>query len=121
MVVERLRVLVVDDERKIADTLTAILKMHGHDAEVAYSGVEALAVATGFHPDVLISDVMMPFMNGIELSHRFEEKFPTCRILLLSGNRGTAELLTESERLSRTHTILAKPVHPSEILEFLKK
>lgn len=113
------RVLVVDDEQKIADTLSMILQLHGYTTRVAYSGIDALALAREFHPHVLISDVMMPSMDGIELSIRFQETFPGCKILLVSGNTRTAALLAESERVGRTFTILAKPFHPSEILAFL--
>lgn len=112
-------VLVVDDERLIADSLTAILKSRGYLATAAYDAHEALNAANAARPDFLISDVMMPGMNGIELSLLFERDFPSCKVLLMSGHVETAALLAESERLGHFHTVLAKPVHPLKILEFL--
>lgn len=112
-------VLVVDDERIIADSLTAILKSRGYNAKAAYDGDEALRAAGEVYPRVLISDVMMPGINGIELSLRFAHDFPLCKVLLMSGHVETAALLAESERHGHFHTVLAKPVHPTQILEFL--
>ena len=64
------RVLVVDDERVIADTLSAILSKHGFAVMTAYSGATALDLARVTPPDLLISDVAMPEMNGIEATER---------------------------------------------------
>ena len=114
-------VLVVDDEPIIADSLATILRGNGYSAQAAYSADEALSFANGVHPQVLISDVMMPGMNGIELSLEFAQRFPACKVLLVSGNTGTAALLAESERQGHTHTILAKPVHPLQILNYLSQ
>jgi hypothetical protein len=61
-----LRVLVVDDEKVIADTLVQILTQGGFTAAVAYSGEHAIHCARDDHFDVVLMDVMMPEMNGIE-------------------------------------------------------
>jgi DNA-binding NtrC family response regulator len=115
----REHILVVDDERVIADTLAAILRMNGYQARAVYSAKDALTAAREVPPHFLISDVMMPEMNGIELALQFSTDFPKCRVLLMSGNISTAGLLAESERQGNTHTILAKPIHPNLVLEFL--
>jgi CheY-like chemotaxis protein len=59
-------VLVVDDECVIADTLAIILNQHGFEASAAYNGIEAVEQAHRLRPDVIICDVIMPNMNGIE-------------------------------------------------------
>jgi CheY-like chemotaxis protein len=88
-----LRVLVVDDERLVADTLVMIAKFAGHTARAAYSGEEAAQIADEFMPQVCVSDVMMPGMIGIELADWLEEHHPDCRLLLISGAVDTAALL----------------------------
>ena len=60
------KVLVVDDERVIADTLAIILNQHGFDASAVYTGTAAVERARSVKPDLIISDVIMPDMNGIE-------------------------------------------------------
>ena len=114
-----MRVLVVDDDHAVADSLAAILEILGHTSSVAYNADHALAIAAEAQPQALITDVMMHGMNGIELSQQFTQLYPNCRVLLTSGNQKTAELLQESERYGFAYPILAKPYHPSEIIRFL--
>jgi YesN/AraC family two-component response regulator len=67
----------------------------------------------------VISDVVMPGMNGVDLAVYFEHQHPECKVLLISGNAVAGTLLQESAKLGHLHQILAKPVHPGQILEFL--
>jgi CheY-like chemotaxis protein len=73
------RVLVVDDERVIADTLVLILSQKGFEATAAYSGEKAVEAATAFRPDILIMDVIMGGMNGIEASLQISAILPLCK------------------------------------------
>jgi CheY-like chemotaxis protein len=67
------KVLVVDDEPIIADTLTMILATSGYDSRPAYSGEMALEMARSFKPDPLITDVVMPGISGIEAATKIRE------------------------------------------------
>ena len=87
------RVFVVDDEPVIASTLAAILQMHGFSAKFFTSPLEALAAARAKSPDLLISDVEMPGLSGIELAIQMKAQYPTCKILLFSGRPSTLDLL----------------------------
>ncbi len=91
------KVLVVDDEQIIADTLAKILDLNGYDAAAVYTGTSAVETARATQPDLIISDVIMPDMNGIEAAIRIREFLPDCKILLFSGQAATADLL-ESAR-----------------------
>jgi len=109
-------VLVVDDEQVIADTLVVILKQAGLAAIAAYDGESALEMALLVPPNLLLSDVAMPGMNGIELAIAVRNKVQDCRILLFSGHASTTCLLEEAKNRALDFAFLAKPVHPKDLL-----
>ena len=117
---KRPKVLVVDDEQVIADTLAKILDINGYDASAVYSGVSAVESAKALQPDLIISDVIMQDMDGIEAAIRIRKFLPGCKILLFSGQAATADLLENARSQGHDFEILAKPVHPSELLAKLK-
>jgi CheY-like chemotaxis protein len=114
------KVLVADDERVIADTLTMILNQSGFDARAVYSGEKALELATTFAPDMLISDVIMADLNGIDAAIRIRALLPAIKILLFSGQAATADLLEKARTQGYEFEILAKPVHPQDLLTRLR-
>lgn len=114
------KVLVVDDERVIADTLAIILNQSGFDASAVYTGTDAVETARSHEPDLIISDVIMPDMNGIEAAIRIREILPGCKILLFSGQAATADLLEKARLDGHEFEILAKPVHPQDLLAKLR-
>ncbi len=114
------RVLVVDDEQVIADTLAKILDLNGYDASAVYTGTSAVESARTLQPDLVISDVIMPDMNGIEAAISIRGFLPACKILLFSGQAATADLLENARAQGHEFEILAKPVHPSDLLAKLK-
>src|SRR5512147_3233694 len=114
------RVLVVDDERVIADTLAIILNQHGFEASAVYTGTAAVERARSTKPDLIISDVIMPDMNGIEAAINIRKFLPACKILLFSGQAATADLLESARAHGHEFEILAKPVHPQDLLSKLR-
>lgn len=114
------RVLVADDERVIADTLTMILNQSGFDARAVYSGEKVLELAPAFKPDMLISDVIMADVNGIDAAIKIREILPGIKILLFSGQAATADLLDKARKQGYEFEILAKPVHPQDLLTRLR-
>jgi CheY-like chemotaxis protein len=114
------RVLVVDDERVIADTLATILNQSGFSAEAVYTGTGAVERARDEKPDLIISDVIMPDMNGIEAAIRIRQLLPGCKILLFSGQAATADLLEKARQQGHEFEILNKPVHPTDLLAKLR-
>jgi CheY-like chemotaxis protein len=113
-------VLVVDDERVIADTLAIILNKNGFDATAVYTGTAAVDRARDTKPDLIISDVIMPDMNGIEAAIQIRQILPGCKILLFSGQAATADLLEKARAQGHEFEILAKPVHPQDLLAKLR-
>ena len=114
------KVLVADDERVIADTLAMILNQSGFDAKAVYSGEKALELVATFEPDMLISDVIMADLNGIDAAIRIREMLPGIKILLFSGQAATADLLEKARTDGHEFEILAKPVHPQDLLNKLR-
>jgi CheY-like chemotaxis protein len=114
------RVLVVDDERVIAETLSIILNQNGFDASPVYTGKEAVEKAREIQPDLVISDVIMPDMNGIDAAIQVRKFLPKCKILLFSGQAATADLLDRARSEGHEFEILAKPVHPQDLLAKLR-
>lgn len=117
----RARVLVVDDHRLIADTLTEILGNAGFDAVAAYDGFDALDKASRFHPNWIVTDVLMPRMNGVELAIAMRKNYPSSSILLFSGQAGISEILQDGHRQGYQFELIAKPIHPMKLIERLRE
>lgn len=111
------RVLIVDDEHSVADTLAMIARGAGYLARVAYSGEQATQIADELQPHATVSDVMLPGMDGLELTAWLEEHHPACTMLLMSGHPGTNDLLRPNGH--PLPPILAKPFDPGDLLLFL--
>lgn len=111
------RILVVDDERPVADTLATVFRKHGYEVQTAYSAEGAIELMAEWRPDVAIVDVMLPGMSGIDLAIVLKHDFPLCPVLLFSGSAHTGELLDEAAERGHNFEILAKPIHPQQILE----
>jgi CheY-like chemotaxis protein len=113
----RRTVLVVDDERVIADTLSVILSRSGFSVLTAYNGETALELAHKVTPDLVLSDVMLGLgIDGIRLAIQVVRENPDCKVLLFSGSAATADLLAGARNLGHNFTLLAKPVHPADLL-----
>jgi CheY-like chemotaxis protein len=110
------RVFVVDDEPVISSTLAAILKQHGYSARAFTSPLEALVAARSSAPDLLISDVAMPGISGIDLAIQMKAQYPECKILLFSGQAATQDLLEDARNQGHDFQLLEKPVPPSTML-----
>src|SRR5215471_17758278 len=114
-----LRVLVVDDEQIVADSLARILNEKGFSAKAAYSGEQALESASTQPPDALISDVIMPGISGVELAMEISRQFPSCRIVLFSALAVMSNLLKAAGAENYGFTLLPKPVHPDDLVAYL--
>lgn len=114
------RVLVADDERIIADTLGIILSQNGFETATVYSGKNAVETARRFRPHIFLGDVVMPDMSGIDAAIHICAMIPDCRVLLLSGQAATMDLLRAAGPKGRNFEILLKPIHPNQLLARLR-
>lgn len=110
------RVLVVDDECVIADTLAKVLNLSGFSAIAAYDANDAMETALHSPPELLITDVVLPGMSGIELAITIKRIFPECEILLFSGQASTVDLMAAAGREGHRFRLLNKPVPPRELV-----
>lgn len=117
------RILVVDDEPLIVETMCAILKGKGYSTIGVNSGLEAIAKARDFQPDLLLIDVLMPGLSGFEAGLRVKELCPGCRLLFFSGYSATPEMTVLSEKLRRSgysFELLTKPLPSGKLLDKVK-
>ena len=110
------RIFVVDDEPLIASTLTSILNMSGFSATGFTIPLDALAASQSDPPDLLISDVAMPSLSGVELAIQMQSQHPSCRILLFSGQTATLDVLADARTRGHDFPLLLKPVPPTLML-----
>ena len=115
------RILVVDDEALIADTIVQILNRNGFIAEAAYSGKEAIELARRYCPELVLSDVLMPQVDGVEAAIQIREHCPDTRIVLFSGQAATVEILARARERGHTFELLPKPIHPTQLIKHLRE
>lgn len=113
------RAFVVDDDVIVASTLAAILRLHGFSVKFFVDPTEALAYALVEPPELLVSDVVMPILSGIDLALQIKALCPTCKILLFSGQADSVDFLHDAERIDANLHIMPKPMQPSKLLEVI--
>ncbi len=115
-----LRILVVDDEPLIADTIVQILNRSGFIAEAVYGGRAAIEAARRINPDLILSDVLMPQIDGVEAAIAIRKFLPNARIVLFSGQAATVEILARANHRGYHFELLAKPLHPTQLIKHLR-
>ena len=113
------RVLVVDDEENLRLVLKTLLKRHGYDVEVAENGEQALGLVDTFGPDVILTDVRMPKMNGLDLLATLKAKQNAATVIVMSAY-GSVDLALEAMKAG-AYDYVGKPFKPDEIVLALRK
>ena len=115
-----MKIIVVDDEPIIADTLVNILNGEGHEALAVSDGESAIKWAKMLLAGRVISDVIMPRMDGVETAKAIMKLLPNCRVVLFSGQAASADLLARARAEGYSFEVLAKPINPDVLLERLR-
>ena len=111
------RVLIVDDEHLVADTLSLIFQKNGFSTCAAYSTDHALRCARSFSPDLLLCDIDMPEKDGLELIDSMDREQPSCRVLVLTGAYASLNRVRARAAMAdHAFSVLTKPCHPAELL-----
>ncbi len=116
----RPKILVVDDQKLIVDTIAEILQGAGFEVAVASDAWAALDIAARFHPERILTDILMPGMNGVELAIAVRKMYPSVKILLFSGQAGISEILDGAEERGYKFEVIAKPIHPGKLIQRIK-
>ena len=116
-----LRVFVVDDRPMIAYSLRAVLSDCGHRVIPYTNPAQALSDAGGIAPDVLISDIEMPVLNGINLAIEIQTKHPDCKVFLMSGHTGYIDGLESARKKGFQFLFFAKPVSAQTFVEQIER
>jgi signal transduction histidine kinase len=111
------RILIVDDNRDAADSISLLLKDYGHEVRTAYAGEEALAMASSFPADVVLLDIGLPGMNGYEVARQLRSRAVTARLVALTGYGQPEDVKRASEAGFDAHMV--KPVDFDLVLEEL--
>ena len=114
---EERRILIVEDEQVVADTLGQILSAHGYEVRIAYSAEAAMPIISAWAPNLALIDVMLPNMNGIDFAVVLKKERPGCGVLLFSGQPSVEQLLEKARGEGHFFEILAKPIHPTVVLD----
>ncbi|MFL0801082.1 MAG: PAS domain S-box protein [Agarilytica sp.] len=111
-------ILLVDDELALLSVSEQILVQQGYDVKTAENGEQALSILASEHVDMMISDVIMPNMDGYELASIVSEKYPTIKILLASGYTKNRQLNEKYEQMN--FPLLRKPYNPADLLQQIR-
>ena len=114
-----LRVLIADNRQAAAEWMAETLANDGYQATAVYSGQKAVEVAAVLRPDVLISEVMMPGITGIEAAILVRLMLPSCRVILCAERGLTSELFERARSRGHHFETLEKPIEPKALLTFL--
>jgi DNA-binding NtrC family response regulator len=115
----RRKVLIVDDDRDIVTIVSTILSGRGWDIKAAYNGREALEAVTSCKPDIILLDIMMPEMNGIEVLKRIKKIDAEARIIMITAF-GDVESYLDSMELG-AYEYINKPFETDELLEMIDR
>ena len=109
--------MVLDDDAAVRHTWTIIFRQQGYEVVAVERGQDAVDAANDRAPDLLLADIRLPDMTGIEAAKRVQSAAPNCRILLISGDGDSNEVLEEARALGTSFEVLPKPIAPPELIQ----
>jgi DNA-binding NtrC family response regulator len=116
---EKFRVLLVDDEEDFVSTLSERLEMRDLDSQTAFDGEQALEVMQDGVPDVMVLDLKMPGIDGMEVLRRMKKLYPKVQVVILTGHGSDKD--EEQARRLGAFEYLQKPVNLEDLVEVLKR
>ncbi len=116
------KILIVDDNKKFLNMLSEFLTENNIVVEVSDNGGEALKKFTDFIPDIVVTDIVMPDIDGIELLLQLRKTNPDVKVIVMSGgNRGHADAYLHMADKLGANAVLSKPFELEELMQAIKK
>jgi len=116
---ENIRILLVDDEEEFVRALSERIKMRDLGSDIALNGEQALEIVENQVPDVMVLDLRMPGIDGMEVLRRVREKYPEVQVIILTGH-GTDKDEKEARKLG-AFDYLQKPADIDSLIKTIKK
>ncbi|NYF53983.1 response regulator [Tunturiibacter gelidoferens] len=113
-------IFVVDDEEEIAKMFAVVLQMNLFNAVPYFDPLAALEAARISPPDYLLTDVMMPGLNGVELAMAVRAIAPGCKMLIFSGQESSGAMIEIANEQGYDFTLVLKPIHPTKMVELIR-
>jgi len=117
-----MRILLVDDDTAVRDSIAVVLSAAGHTVEQAENGIDGMRLLRRHSPDLVITDILMPQKEGIEIIREIRSLVPATPIIAISGGGGTgqADYLKMAQAFG-ANAALAKPFDPEALLALVKR
>ena len=116
---KKFKILLVDDEEEFVKSLSERLQLRDMSSDIAFNGEAALELVTNETPDVMVLDLRMPGIDGLEVLKRVKQKYPEVQVIILTGH-GTEKDEAVARKLG-AFAYLRKPVNLDELIAKLKK
>jgi CheY-like chemotaxis protein len=116
------KILLVEDDHQLSLTYSILLKKVGHELELAFNGIEALEKLKTFSPELILLDIRMPRMDGIEFLRqaKLRSSFPKTKVIVFS-NMDQADQLEEAMRLGAHSHVLKSSLSPSALVNLINQ
>ncbi len=115
----QIKILVVDDEPEMCRLIEQALKQEGYQIDVSFSGIEALQMVGSFNYHLLLTDLEMPVVDGLELTRKAKKQNPEIRVIMVTGNT-TADIAIRSLR-HKIDGYIRKPFKISELKKVVRR
>ncbi len=114
------KVLIIEDDKIIKNIIEFLLKKENYEIEIAYDGLEGIEKIESFSPDLIITDIMLPFKSGLEVTSYVKKKYPKINVIVISALGKEDLTVIEAFKLG-ADDLIAKPFNPIELVLRVKR
>lgn len=114
------KILVIEDDKIIESIIEFLLKKEGYTVELATDGLEGIDKITSFQPDLILTDIMLPYKSGLEITSYAKENFPSVPVIVISALGKEDLTVIEAFKLG-ANDLIAKPFNPIELILRVKR